>query len=68
MGDLDMLSTMLSERGQESGKKKKGLARVLQSQHGTILHGSGRKMQKGRRGRGRGRGRGGHYYTAVQYC
>jgi hypothetical protein len=56
----------MSERGQESGKKKKGLARVLRSQHGTILHGSGRKMQKGRRGRGRGRG--GHYYTAVQYC
>jgi len=56
----------MSKRDQESKKKKKGSARVLRSQHGTILHGSGRKMQKGRRGRGRGRG--GHYYTAVQYC
>jgi hypothetical protein len=38
----------MSERGQEFGKKKKGLARVLRSQtlpqHVTILHGSGRKM------------------------
>jgi hypothetical protein len=61
MGNLDMLSTMLSERGQESGKKKKGLARVLRSQHGTILHESRRKMQEG----GRGRGRGGT--TILQY-
>jgi hypothetical protein len=60
-----VVDNAMSERGQESGKKKKGLARVLRSQHGTILHGSGRKMQKGRRGRGEEEEEGGT--TILQY-